>query len=204
MKNKGLVNYWSFDNCLLDFIGGKNMVMRESASFTNDRNNIVSSALDLNVGYVQAPEGVYFSGDFTITVWVMYRNIYSNFARILEFGHFRIDEVILGVFGTSGCIEFTIYNTNQYIVNKANEPLREKQWYFLSAFLKDSKATIYYNGILKHEGRSYRPKNITSSTNYIGKSIRNYIPNTNGKIDELRIFNRALTESEILEEMNAN
>ena len=176
----------------------------ESASFTNYRNNIVSSALDLNVGYVQAPEGVYFSGDFTITVWVMYRNIKSNYAKILDFGSPGIDEVILGVVETSGCIEFTIFDAYQHIVNKANEPLREKQWYFLSTVLKDSKAAIYNNRILKQEGPSYRARNITSFTNYIGKSAWNNVPNTNGKIDELKIFNRALTESEILEEMNAN
>ena len=179
------------------------MIMGTS-SFTNDRNNRVASALDLNVGYVQAPEGVYFSGDFSITVWIMYTNLNSSSARILDFSSAGNYRVILGIFETSGCIEFTIFNANKRIVNKATESLRINQLYFLGVVLKDSTAAIYYNGTLKHAGNSYQAGNIPSSDNYIGRSLFNSVRNTNGIIDELKIFNRALTQSDILEEMEAN
>ena len=75
---------------------------------------------------------------------------------------------------------------------------------FLGVVLKESTAAIYYNGTLKHAGNSYQARNIPSSDNYIGRSLFNSVRNTNGIIDELKIFNRALTQSDILEEMEAN
>ena len=66
MKDKGLVNYWSFDDCLIDSIDGKNLVMNKSDdSFTNDRNEKAYSALNMNISDATVPYGVYFNGDFT-------------------------------------------------------------------------------------------------------------------------------------------
>ena len=44
------------------------------------------SALDLNVGYITAPPGVYFGGDLTITAWILLRSV-TSWARILDFGN---------------------------------------------------------------------------------------------------------------------
>ena len=206
MKNKGLVNYWSFDNCLLDFIGGKNMVMGQYASFTNDRNEIVSSALDLNRGYVQAPEGIYFHGDFTITAWVVLRSV-SQWARILDFGNGTTSDNILLIFcrDQSSIVEVSVYSRNvQDISTFTNESLILNKWNFVSAVVKDKTAKIYYNGTLKASGGIMIPRNVTRVKNYIGKS--NWVSNQNadGKVDELKFFNRALNETEILNEMNEN
>ncbi len=47
---------------LTDVIGGANMYGGSSYSYTNDRFCSAYSAIYFNVGYLQVPSGVYFSG----------------------------------------------------------------------------------------------------------------------------------------------
>jgi hypothetical protein len=70
--NKYLTHHWPFNNNYEDIIGGANLISTStsSASFTIDRLNKNSSAVCLNNGFLQAPDGVYFKGDFTISAWV--------------------------------------------------------------------------------------------------------------------------------------
>ena len=79
-----LTNYWPFDGNLIDVVGGKHMTIGQNASFSSDNNGNTNSSLDLNNGYVKAPDGIYFNGDFTITVWVMPRK-FTNGSRLLDF-----------------------------------------------------------------------------------------------------------------------
>ncbi len=64
-----LINYWPMDN-LNDVIGGANLFKGFSYSSDLDRFCSPNAAIYFNQGYLQVPEGVYFSGDFTVTAWI--------------------------------------------------------------------------------------------------------------------------------------
>ena len=199
-----MINYWPFEGNLIDLVGGKDMKMGQSASFTNDRNEKSSSALDLKVGNVQVPDGVYFYGDFTITSWIMLRKV-SNWAKILYFSSVQdFDSVWLAFTNDiSRRVVIAVDNLNASLHNSAKQPLELNNWYFLSVVLKDSIAKIYYNTTLQCAGKSYSPRNVTRRINHIGTSSYGE-PSADAKIDELKFFERALNETEIMKEMLAN
>ena len=43
-------------------------------------------AANFSSGYLRAPQGVYFSGDFTIVASVFFKT-YENFGRVIDFGN---------------------------------------------------------------------------------------------------------------------
>lgn len=55
---------------------------------TNELNSyfIGNSYIWLNWGYLSAPAGVYFSGDFSVSVWIYVIN-FSVWERIIDFGN---------------------------------------------------------------------------------------------------------------------
>lgn len=54
-------------------------------------------SLNLATGYVQAPIGIYFSGDFTITLWVYFKT-FKDVNNIVDFGRgYPADNVIIKV-----------------------------------------------------------------------------------------------------------
>ena len=202
MKKSGLVNYWPFDNCLVDVIGDKNLVIGQNASFSEDRNQTVSAALDLMYGYLQAPSGIYFYGDFTINAWIMLRSVPNN-SRFLIFKDKSKSNGLSLYFAnfTAPQIQIQTSNSNESHILAAKETLEFNKWYFLSAVIKSSIASIYYNG--KNQGSKLLPTliNITKTNNTIGfRSFQD--PAANAKIDEFKIFKRALNQTEILIEMN--
>ena len=71
---------------LSDIKGGTDLFGGSSYSFIYDRFCSPNSSFYFNHGFLQVPPGVYFSGDFTFTVWT-YLKSYQSFSRILDFGN---------------------------------------------------------------------------------------------------------------------
>ena len=201
-----LIHYWPFDGNFSDVVSNKK-AKPHSAPFSNDHNGKANSSLDLNNGHVSVPNGIYFNGDFTITVWTMLRIITSG--SILDFANNQnsngeiSDNIILG-FNNSANVYLRIFNGTADSLTIVDSPLILNQWCFISACLENRTTKIYLNGTLVDSKNSSQiPINITRTSNYIGKSNWNNLM-TDLKIDELKIYNRALNEAEILKEMGKN
>jgi hypothetical protein len=103
-----LINYWPMSN-LSDLVGGANLFGGGNYSFVSDRFGSPNSAIYFNKGYLQVPEGVYFSGDFTVTAWIFLKS-YQSWSRIFEFGNGRdSDNVGLAMNATSSHLCGLIY-----------------------------------------------------------------------------------------------
>ena len=63
-----------------DLVQGTALGNPLNAQFVND------SYLWLNWGYVTAPPGVYFNGDFSVSVWIRALN-FANWQRVFDFGN---------------------------------------------------------------------------------------------------------------------
>ena len=64
-----LSNFWPMNN-LSDIIGGANLYEGFSYSYAPDRFCLPNEAIYFDSGYLQVPQGIYFSDDFTFTVWI--------------------------------------------------------------------------------------------------------------------------------------
>jgi hypothetical protein len=144
--------------------------------------------------YVNAKADVYFSGNFTIEVWV-YPRSYANWSRIIDFGNGAGNNVVLlsATYGTSGYPGFYV-GGSQF---QATTQLPLNTWSHVAATLNGNNATIYINGVAAGTSTFPIPANVTRNNCYIGKSNWGGDPNLNGKLDELRIWSVAKTASEI-------
>ena len=213
----GLKNYWPFNGNFIDIVSGKNMILNSpSATFTTGISQKFNKALDLDRGFVRAPDGIYFSGDFTISAWIMLRN-YSENVTIFDFGNSAFeDNVYIRLCGANRQqgVMFAINSPQppdfqfQSATTFAAAPLYLNQWYFLTAVTKFShvnnnislfETMIYYNATFQDKRTGRGPRDVRRIYNYIGKTYWD-TSYANAKIDELKIFDRALNQTEISNE----
>jgi hypothetical protein len=74
------------------------------------------------------------------------------------------------------------------------------EWYFISFVLSGTTGFIYVNGNQVGTGTLHVPNNIIRTSNYIGKSNWGVDPNADAVYDELKIYQGALSSSDIMNE----
>jgi hypothetical protein len=81
-----IINQWTFEQSLYDPVSATSLTTPTSVSFVADRFGIVNSAAYFNSGYATLPAAVYFSGDYSITVWVSIQSLVSGAPRLVDLG----------------------------------------------------------------------------------------------------------------------
>ena len=173
-----------------------------NASFTEDWHEKASSALDLSFGYVQAPEGIYFSSELTINIWMMLRS-FLVCMRIIDLVNDAFSDNVIFAFSCRNIASIMLYIVKN---TEETQSILLNTWCFLTTVVNGSNAEVYYNGTFMISGYDFCSivRNITRTKNYVGKKHWEANPNINVKIDDLKIYNRALNKTEILEEIRAN
>ncbi|BAY27535.1 hemolysin-type calcium-binding region [Calothrix sp. NIES-2100] len=155
--------------------------------------------------YVGLTTNTTYGGAITVEAWVYVENVKQNWARIIDFGNGQLsDNIILGWYGDSGLMFWETYQgaNSQKIVT--SEVFPEKQWVHVAA-VNDGlgNASIYWNGQLKASSNNiFAPNYITRNNQYVGRSNWPYDAYFNGKMDELRVWNTARTQTEIQNNIN--
>lgn len=162
-------------------------------------------SLDGTNDYAQAPNGVYFNGDFTIEGWVNVRS-HNAWARLLDFGNASpMDNVLLALSdGSTGRPAFWTFNGTVGSGITAPNPLPLNQWVHLAATLQGTTARLYVNGSLVASGTLSVPRNVVRTRNYIGRSNWLQDAYANAQVDEIRIWNRARSQTEIQRDYQAS
>jgi arabinan endo-1,5-alpha-L-arabinosidase len=158
--------------------------------------------LSFTDGYINAPRGIYFGYEFTVLAWVRLR-AYLNYSRLFDFGNgYPMDNVLVGLTWPGNFVASKMYVFNKDFTVYSNINLDLNTWYHVALKLEANSLYIYKNGNL------YGSKNLVSFSNrivyrdfcYIGKSNWPTDPNANADYDEIKIFNRALSDSELFEQ----
>ena len=166
---------------------------------TQDRFGNENSALNFNNSFMIVPADVYFSGDFTISIWIRSFNSTNNI--FFDFG-----TNTTGNGGHNVILGDTAANSPELDVNNdgvstkqivSTTKFRDGVWQFLVATLEGTLGSLYLNGIFVGSSELYAPKNILRTYNFLGKGNSNNISSIS-EIDELRIYNRSLTVTEII------
>jgi len=185
------------NNNLLEVIRGANLFNGSNYFYVPDRFCAPNSAIYFNNGYLQVPEGVYFSGDFTLTAWI-YLKSYQSWARIIDFANGQYsDNVVLTMFGETSQISGFIFKGSNSSSIATSIVINLNQWYFVAFVLNSTTGYICVNGNQVANGTLYVPNNITRTSNYIGKSnMAN--PNADAIYDEIQIYRGGLSLKEIM------
>ena len=193
--NQYLIHYWSFNRNYLNHIANTNLNQTNGLNYAlvTDRFGRSNSSLYLNYGLIQAPNGNYIYGDFTLTVWV---KIYSldSMRRFFTLST-----------QTGGNIFFCLTSsgsTGPYYGNlngnqAGNVSLNSSKWQHLAYTIKASTLSIYLDGILIYNGPT-TPVSFEINFNvYFGFKTAVNLPRA--ELDDFKIFSRSLTQSEIIE-----
>ncbi len=211
----GLVGEWHFDGNAQDSSGNGNHGTIYGATFTE---GIIGNALSFDgvSNYFTAPITASFNSvktQGTIVAWINYKDNYliyepggsctygSRALMLWRFGTYNIKSQ--ANIDCAGRI-LSDWRIGSQIGSGISQSLKSGQWYHI-ALVYDSNAVILYIN-----GQKVKSSSLTGELGdaddkfWIGRNGNAAQPMYfNGLIDEVRIYNRALTDSEIQAEYNA-
>jgi hypothetical protein len=193
-----------------DETGSAHMTQGSLTSFVRNRFGCGNSALALNGGWTQVPSGIYFNTpEFTISVWVYPLNI-GSWARVIDFGSGPSAENIALALSFTTSLQPSLYIvsglSDPLFIARSSQKLVLNQWLMLAVTFDGTNTCIYLNGTLavNYYFQGYTPLTLLRSKCFIGKSNWNGDGYSSSYLDDLRFYNKSLTQSEILEIMNRN
>ena len=185
-----------------DEIGGSDMIQGNLTEFTTDRFGNVDSALSLINGWTQiSNNNIYFDTlEFSITVWVSPQSNCSH-CRVLDIGNGQqMDNIIFTLSSNRNQKPYlTIYSGPKIIIlAHSSLSLTLGSWQFLVATFNGTNTRIYIDGRLGID--VYAPFTlapIQRTKCFVGKS--NWLQDDLSSFyrDELRFFNKSLSQEEI-------
>ncbi|WP_082507323.1 MULTISPECIES: LamG-like jellyroll fold domain-containing protein [unclassified Duganella] len=138
--------------------------------------------------------------DFSIAAWVFWDGG-RNWARIFDFGSGTTHNMFLTPQAAGAGLRFAISLTNGWGDQAlTSAPLPSGQWVHVAVTLSGSTGTLYVNGsaVATNTQMTHAPFRMRSTTqNWIGRSQYSSDPYFNGKIDDFRIYNGALSAAEV-------
>jgi hypothetical protein len=150
------------------------------------------------------PGGIYFNTpEFSISVWIYTMNI-SYWARIIDFGNGPSSENILLTLSNGYSFQPTFFmfdGSNLICSAESFQVINLDNWQLYTATYDGKNLHIFLNGELKaNVYKNYTLKrNLNRSNCYIGKS--NWLSDgySYSYLDDLRFYNKSLSQAEILE-----
>ena len=212
----GLVGYWPFCGNANDYSGYGNNGAVNGATLTTDRFGNTNSAYNFDGSdFISIPNSTSLSNMTSITMsawininqWDMTNN--QGWFPILSktnsssYGKYRLgaNTSISGqqpsFYGTLSTDEGIISQNNLYALN---------QWNQIVITISNGNSTISLNGVQVFNGATTYTgwTTIDNLPLLIGKDIPGLVDHANGKIDDIGIWNRALTQQEITQLYNQN
>jgi hypothetical protein len=192
-----LVAHYELDNNGNDSSGNANHAVATGApAYTV---GCIGQAIDLDGSddFLTLPTNIANSDNITIAAWVNWDGG-GSWQRIFDFGNNTTEYMFLTP--RSGCdtlrISITIDRSGgQQFVETSQ--LAIGQWVHVAVKLERNMATLYVNGLpAATKSITLKPTDFVPIRNYIGKS-QWPDPLFDGRIDDFRIYNYALSDSEI-------
>ncbi len=186
------------------------------SALTSDRYNVLENAYIFNgiSDRIQVPDNNAYDfgdGDFSITSWINLNEIKT--CRIVSAGYDSNDGIWgLGLgshpkWGEGLRINYFVYSGGDYRDFSSNEITGYSlgNWAFVGITKKENTIIFYFNG--QQAGTAAIPF-VSNANSYLSIGSRqlasgSHIEFLNGKIDELKIYKRTLSEAEIQNEYNS-
>jgi hypothetical protein len=207
VPTNGLVGWWPFNGNANDESGNGNNGSVTGANLTYDRNNVINSAYSFDgIGdYIDCGNSnfVNITGDITISAWINANNFSIDHGIVSKSGLYDLvtsapftQPPLDNLRWNAGNVDFLFFN-----------PIPENQWiHAVVSYSNTNGKSIYLNSVLS--ANNLLTGNVQPNTNYnlyLGAhqpTIVNYW-SWDGKLDDIGIWNRALTQQEITDLYNA-
>ena len=139
-----------------------------------------------------------FTNGLTIAVWARPTSN-GTFARFIDFGNGDAsDNIIFGRQGTSNSFYFEVYDGATTTAVVATNALTNNEWHHYAVTeASDGSVILYKDGSQVQTGSTNVPNNLTRNNNYIGGSNWGADAYYQGSMDDIRVYNRVLSPTEI-------
>jgi len=217
-QEEGLLGYWSFDDgTATDNSGNGHDGVIYGAVSTE---GISGQALwfDGVDDYVEIPDTsdfAFVNQSVTFAAWVKVLDNHPNYRKYISLGNYNSDgRPILSIFKCSanyhqGRIQFQLYPIGPQVYADSvltGSELISENWYHVAGVIDrdNSMIKLYVNGVLQNTGGmvDYDFSQVNDLRLRFGQQTMpdEYSPNTwhYGPLDEIRIYDRALSDEEIL------
>ena len=194
---KGMIANWQFEENLNDntenwFDG----ICSVTPNFTESQ-QAGTKALNMSSGYVRLPYQIADMDEMTIAVWVNWQSS-SNWQRIFEFCN-GADEYMFLTPSNGSVMRFAIKNggTEQYVDSRNR--LTARTWKHVAVTIGNNKVTLYVDGVEvgSNSNITIKPSDFRPVFNCLGYSMSKTVPAFRGYLDDLRIYNYALSQEEV-------
>jgi len=159
----------------------------------------LGQAIDLDGvdDYVRLPSGIANANDITVAAWVNWDGGNAQ-QRVFDFGNNTSSYFFLTPADFDGRMHCAITTGSyQYEDGLVTDAPPVGQWVHVAVTLRGNTGILYVNGSPKVAGHmSLNPSSLNPTNNYVGKS-QWPDPLFNGRIDDFRIYDLALSAAEI-------
>ena len=201
--DSGLVAYYPFNGNANDESGNSNNGIVGGAVLTSDRFGVDSAAYEFDgtSSYITIPSSATLESPTTELTQAAWINIYSWSLVGQAFGPVTMKSNSGGnafqyrLSVSDGGINTAINNWNNFVT--ILDTLNINEWYFIVTTLKDDTVKTYVDGEFIGEGTLAGPIFYDNQPLEIGRDVPGATEIFHGKIDDIRIYNRALTPEEI-------
>ena len=193
--SEGLAGSWSLDGEVAGRLEGNpkfvDSPFGKSVSLDGDDDSVVIPHQDaLNVG----------SGDFTVAAWIK-PNKLTGAGIVVLGGYDQLPGWQLNIAGGRGSFRISISGEDEEsgeFVASPSRVIRADTWQHIAAVVKrdNDQTRLYVNGYLVAEG-NISSANLDSPKATVHLGRVSYANHFDGEIDEVRIYKRALDESEL-------
>ncbi|MBR4238429.1 MAG: RICIN domain-containing protein [Prevotella sp.] len=196
---RALVANWQFENDLLDNTENQmDGIHSASPTFTKAHKSGETALNLMSNAYLQLPYEVADMDEMTIAMWVNWRSSSTSWSRIFDFGN-GTDHYMFLTPNNGSVMRFAIKNGGDEQQVDCKSKLQSNVWKHVAVAIGKEKTTIFINGeeAASSTNVTIRPSDIRSSLNYVGRSQFKQDPTFIGFLDDMRIYNYALTADEV-------
>ena len=208
LNSQNLVAYFPFNNNANDESGNGNHGTVYGATITTDRFGNTNSAysfdgVDDYISIANNPNINIQTGEsFTISFWLKH-NAQNNAKYMISKykGSFGEPSYAFGTGSYGDSYSWHEFTANNGIESRGNIDLNDNQWHNITSVFKSGESvTIYVDGVLDIEHSTTHVGSIINSRDLTIGCGSNLAQFYNGSIDDIKIYNKALTTEEIKNE----
>jgi arabinan endo-1,5-alpha-L-arabinosidase len=202
--NEALIAWWKFDE-------GSGTVAEDSSTsnydgniigptwVTNDPNRPIVLSFDGTNDYVDLPDGFADFDGLTVAVWAYPTAATSN-SRFIDLGNGQANNnILLGRSSSTNSLIFEVYyGTVRIGYLLASGAIELNKWQHFAATVDESGYSVLYkNGQPIQTGSTTPPWNVTRTNNYIGRSNWASYAYCQGRLDDIRLYDKALSANDV-------
>ena len=197
---QGLVAWWPMDGTVEDMSGyGRHALAAVEEVEYYDDSAVGSQALYFRKNqYLQLPASLVQGDELTVSLWFNPLNSKAG-QRIFDFGSDNDHYLALLPYNSASRMRLAIKNGGDEQVLDCPSRLSLLRWKHVVVTMKPGNSAIYIDGekVAETEAITISPADVHPVVNYMGRSRNSSDPYLTGYLDDVRIYNYALSGDEV-------